>query len=207
MDKSSNRTLAKATETRLRILQRRKAKHAVRLERIFWSQLDDLAREAKVSTSELVFGLFEDNSGTRNRASLLRCHCLDRARSQANQSRLLAQSFDLLGVIAACPTPVAVITPQRRISAFNPAFGELLETLRQGGDAGRAIHLSFSEPIQKIQQRLIDEPRRILVFQVGLRVGDGAPTYFLSRFALADRSQGLESLIVLFFEPPRPKAP
>ena len=200
MNQRQGRNLQDASLTQLRILQRKGVKIAVRLENIFWSQLDDLARDDKVTTSKLVFDLFERNKETKNRTGLLRCYSLERVRSKVSVSSLNATSFDMLGLIAACPTPVAVITPQRKISAFNPAFGDLLGSIRGNSSKGLAIQLSFSEPLQKIQRYLIEQPRRIFVFQIGIQVGDTPVQYFFCRFALVDRSKGSQSLVVLFFE-------
>jgi predicted DNA-binding ribbon-helix-helix protein len=206
MNTHEGRSLAEAGKTQLRVLQRRGTKMAVRLERIFWSQLDDLAREAKSSTSKLVFDILASNAGALNKTGLLRCFCLERARSKSSISRLQAESFDMLGIIAACPTPVAVITPQRKIAAFNPAFSNLITLMRgsqnkdKNKDNGMAIQLSFSESVPKIQQSLLDQPTRISVFQIGIQVGTGVTQYHYCRFALADRSKAGESLIILFFE-------
>jgi len=200
MNQRKGRDLQDASLTQLRILQRKGVKIAVRLENIFWSQLDDLARDDKVTTSKLVFDVFERNKGTKNRTGLLRCYSLERVRSKVSVSSLNAASFDMLGLIAACPTPVAIITPQRKISAFNPAFSDLVGSMRGSLGKGMGIQLSFSEPLQKIQQLMIEQPRRIFVFQIGIQVGDAPVLYFFCRFALVDRSKGSQSLVVLFFE-------
>lgn len=200
MSTHEGRGLAEASKTQLRVLQRQGTKIAVRLERIFWSQLDELARDAKTSTSKLVFGLLSSNETSINRTGLLRCYCLDRARSKASVNRLQNESFDMLSIIAACPSPVAVITPQRKIATFNPTFSDVVTQMRGNQERGTGIQLSFSESIQKIQQNLLDNPTRISVFQVGIQVGDSAPQYYYCRFALADRAKAKESLIILFFE-------
>ncbi|MFN4140978.1 ribbon-helix-helix domain-containing protein [Aestuariivirga sp.] len=198
--------LRQAADTQFRVLQRKGVKAAIRLENIFWSQLDEYAREDGVSTSQLIFRIFEEHPGGHNRTALLRCYCLDRNRRRLSSARFQAQSFDMLAMIAACPAPVAVITAERRLAAFNPSFGEIINQIR-GGD-GRVIQLSFSEPLTSIQRRLIDEPKRIGAYHMGIQIGDGKPRFYLSRFALADRSQGMSSLIVAFLEvsPPLGKA-
>ncbi len=200
MSVHEDRGLAEAGKTQLRVLQRQGNKMAVRLERIFWSQLDDLAKDAKTSTSKLVFGILAANGESINRTGLLRCYCLERARSKASVNRMQNESFDMLGIIAACPTPVAVITSQRKIATFNPAFSEVVTQIRGNQDRGTGIQLSFSESIQKIQQGMLDQPTRISVFQVGIQVGTSLPQYYYCRFALADRAKAKESLIILFFE-------
>jgi hypothetical protein len=85
------------------------------------------------------------------------------------------------------------------VVAFNPAFGDLLSLLR-GDSKGRAIQFSFSEPLPRIQKSLIEQPRRIGVYQIGILVGEGKSRQYLARFAMADRSKGIESLLVIFFD-------
>lgn len=198
MESHYGRTLKEASKGQLRILQRGGVKLALKLEQIFWSQLDDAARESKTTTSKLVFEILAGSPGAANRTSLLRCFCLERARKLASLGRLSAESFDMLGIISACPTPVAVITSERKLAAFNPAFGTLAGSLRTG--AGQAIRLSFNEPLIKIQQCMIATPNRIFAFQVGIQVGDSPATYYRCHFAMADHKKGLQSLIVVFFE-------
>ncbi len=196
---ASSRTLADAATGRLRIMQRKGVKAAIKLEEIFWSQLKDFAKEDKTTVSQLVFGIFDQNPGSGNRTALLRCYCIDRSRRMVSVNRLNAETFDMLALIAACPTPVALITPERKVVAFNPSFGDLLSSIR--GDAkGRAIQFSFSVPLTRIHRSLIEQPRRITVYQIGILAGEAKSRQYLARFAMADRSKGLDSLLVVFFD-------
>ena len=198
------RSLTEANSTKLRVLQRHGVKMAIMLEKIFWSQLDDLAKNRGTSTTKLVFDILADYPKARNRTGLLRCYCLEQARTRASRERLQAESFDMLGVIAACPSPVAVITAQRKIAAFNPPFSKLIGTIRDNQDAqGTAIQFSFSEAVLKIQASILAEPTRIAAYQVGVQIGGGTAHYYICRFALADHSKGDQSLIIIFFESER----
>lgn len=188
------------TETSLKIIQRDGARSAIKLEAVFWSQLKDFAREDKVSLSELIYRIW-DKEPAKNRTALLRCYCLDRWRKNASVLQMHPARFDMLALIAACPTPVVIITPERRIAAFNPAFSTSILPPRQagGGDKSRALSITLSEPMRKVQQRLIEDARRIPVLQVGFQTGERT-TYHKARCALADRSIGYESLLILFLE-------
>ena len=198
------RSLGQAVETKLRVLQRHGVRMAIMLEKIFWSQLDELAKDKDTSTTKLVFDILAQYPKTRNRTGLLRCFCLEQARTRGSRERLQAESFDMLGVIAACPSPVAVITPQRKIVAFNPTFSKLMMTIRGSQDAhGTAIQFSFSEAVPKIQAALLAEPRMLVAHQVGVQIGGGNAHYYICRFALADHSKGDQSLIIIFFESER----
>lgn len=190
-----------ATATKLRLLQRAGAKTAVRLENIYWAQLQDFAREDKTTVTRLVLDQFEKNPDIANRTSLLRCYCLDRLRRRPANSPLVGQSFDLLALVSACPTPVAIITAERKLVAFNPSFSHLMREMR-GNEQGtqRAIQLSFSEPMPRILQYLINSPNDIKSYHLGLQLGEGKARYFGARFALADRSKGSDSLIAIYLE-------
>ena len=198
------RSLGQAVETKLRVLQRQGVKMAIMLEKIFWSQLDDLARDRDTSTTKLVFDILADYPKARNRTGLLRCYCLEQARTKASRERLQTESFDMLSVIAACPSPVAVITAQRKIAAFNPTFSKLIAAIRGNQTAqGTAIQFSFSEAVPKIQAAMLADPSSIAAYQVGVQIGGGPAHYYICRFALADHSKGDQSLIIVFFESER----
>jgi predicted DNA-binding ribbon-helix-helix protein len=200
-------TIRDACRTKLRILQRHGVKAAVRLELIFWSQMEEFAREDKMTVSQLAFAVFDAHADEQNRTSLLRCYCLDRSRRKARVEQLKAQNFDVLATIAACPVPVALITPERRLAAFNPPFGTLMDNLRRQSDDKRDIQLTFNEPLSAIRKRLIEQPLRISAYQIGLKIGDASPQFFSTRFALVDRTNPSASLLVAFIEPARHSPP
>jgi predicted DNA-binding ribbon-helix-helix protein len=194
-------TLIDATQTKLRLLQRAGTKTAVRLENIYWSQLQDFAREDKTTVSRLVLQQLDQHPNVANRTSLLRCYCLDRLRRKPAGSALVGQSFDLLALVSACPTPVAIITSERKLVAFNPSFSNLIRDMRSGDKgAQRAIQLSFSEPMPRILQHLNAAPNDIKSYHLGLQLGEGKARYFNARFALADRSRGNDSLIAIYLD-------
>lgn len=197
---SSEHALGAAAQTKLRILQRGGVRAAIRLEVIFWSQLEDIAKDEKQPLSQLVFGIFSASRAKGNRTALLRCFCLDRLRRKSGLAKISVESFDLLALIAACPAASAVITKERKIAAFNAEFGRLLNDLHKGAPEARAIQLSFSEPISKIQRRLLDRPHEITHYQIGIQHGGGAARYFMARFAIVDRSIGTNSYMVVFIE-------
>jgi predicted DNA-binding ribbon-helix-helix protein len=191
-----------AEKTRLRILQLHGQKLAIRLEEIFWSQLTELAKDDKTTLSRLVFRLLDKApKTTKNRTSFLRCYCIDRLRKRQPLSLLSGPAFDLLSLVSTCPVPTAVLTPERKIAAVNPALSTVIRELRTSiDDAPREINLTFSEPFPRIQKSLIDHPTTIKAWQIGLQAGSGKPRQFTGRFSLADREKGMTSLIVVFLE-------
>ena len=185
----------------LKILQRRGERVAIRLEDIFWAQLRDFAAEDRQKLSKLVFGIIDGTPDGANRTAGLRCYCLDRWRRRSAQLRVGQLNFDMMAIIAACPSPVVVLTPARRIAAFNPSFSaDVLRTpSAYSREERRPINLTFSEPLPAIYRKLIDDPRHIAVYQIG--VSSGAPaTHHRARFALLDRALGEQSHLIVFLE-------
>ncbi len=184
----------------LKILQHKGSRLAVKLEGIFWSQLAEMAKERKTRPSNIVFEALETLPPHKNKTSFLRCLCLDslRRRQQPMQA-LINQNFDLMAIIASCPSPIAIMTIERKIVAINPSFSDLAAGLRQASNANkRAINMSFSEALPKIVAVLIAHPQNIKTYQVGVQIGDGVARQFPARFALVDRSKKTESLIVVY---------
>lgn len=193
--------LGPAMDLRLRVLQRDKRKFAIKLEEIYWSQLEDFAREDKTTVSKLIASTTQDTRDGVNRTSLLRCYVLDRLRRRPQRNHFEGQSFDLLSLIATCPLPVAVITAERKLTAFNPAFSELIQAMRSDSTGSdRAIQLSFSEPLPKIIGQLVERPNEIRTYQVGVQLGEGQPRLFRARFAIADRSRIQDPLVVIYLQ-------
>ena len=196
----ANRVITSAGQSKLRVLQRGGFRAAIKLEAIFWSQLDELAHDGNTTTSKLVFELLDQAGAAKNKTAVLRCYCLDRARVKSAANIIQSTAFDLLGIVAACPVPVAVITAALKIAAYNPSFSSLINNIREAGDGNNAIQFSFGEAVPKIILALITEPNRIPTHQIGIQVGRAKPKFFYCRFALVDRSKGSQSNILLFFE-------
>ena len=190
-----------ASDTKLKIIQHKGRKFAIRLETIFWSQLGEFAKEDRMSVSRLIFRILNAGENVPNRTSHLRCYCIDRMRKKQPLSALIGPAFDMLAFVSACPTPVAIVTGERKLVAFNPAFSAIIRDIQPNQrEQQRAIGLSFSEPFPKIQKQLIDHPTNIKIYQLGLQIGTGQPRQFRARFALAEREKGTSSLVAIFLE-------
>ncbi len=189
----------RALHSHMRILQRKGKRIAIKLEDVFWSQLTDFAAEDKTTVSQLVFAIVDQLTADSNMTAGLRCYCMERSRKLASIQRISSVGFDMMAMIAACPSPVVVLTPARKVTAINPAFSTMMQEQRGEQQKGEALHITFADPIRAIQQRLINDPLNISVIQVGFITGTVA-RYYNARFALADRSKGFESLVILFVQ-------
>jgi predicted DNA-binding ribbon-helix-helix protein len=199
---NSDRDFQTAQKPVLKILQKDGQRQAVRLESIFWSELKVIAADRGTKTSRLVFALLNQLPEGTNKTSFLRCLCMDSLRRRQQPLQTLgSQGYDMMALIAACPSPVAIITIARKLVAINPAFSDLAARLRMAGDGqGRAIHLSFSESVPKLVDSLLNRPQSIPSCQVGIQLGESRARQFPARFALADRAKGTNSLIVMYLQ-------
>ena len=190
-----------SSDSKLKIIQRKGVKFAIRLETIFWSQLTEFAKEDQTTLSRLVFKVLNAGGEVPNRTSYLRCYCVDRMRKKQPLSALIGPAFDMLALVSACPTPVAIVTGERKLVAFNPSFSAIIRDIHPAvREPQRAISLSFSEPFPKIQKQLLDHPTDIKIYHLGLQIGTGQPRQFRARFAMAERDKGVNSLVVIFLE-------
>lgn len=146
-----------ASQPRQRILQRHHRRLSIKLEEVFWTQLETCAKEESLKLSDLVFGVAEsaeskDEPG--NRSSLLRAYCVDWLRKRLFQARLAASQVDIQLILAACPVPCVIITQQRRLAAHNPAFArEVLGRLVPPDDlkhAENVVRLTLSKSFETI---------------------------------------------------------
>ena len=195
-------TAADLTKTSMRVLQRKGRRMAIRLEDIYWDQLLDLAKTDGISLNELVFRIAGDLDKSTNRTSALRAFCLHRLRQEMALATMTSGSIDLAAIITACPLPVMVLTPERRIAAYNPAFAAqiLSPANRTAKDEGKSsLRLIFNQPFNQIVRQVHDNPRRIIAGQVGFSTGTSQSQRRV-RYALVDRTKGLESHLIVFIE-------
>ena len=143
-----------ASRPRQRILQRRHRRFSIRLEEVFWTQLETCAKEENQKLADLVFGVIESRGEPENRSSLLRAYCVDWLRKRLFQARLGASQIEIQLILAACPIPCVIITQQRMLAAHNPAFAhEVLGRLVPPDtwkNAENVIRLTLSRPFNSI---------------------------------------------------------
>jgi len=117
-----------------RIVQYKKRRYALRLETIFWRQLEQIAFRRRTKLGNLVAELAEANEGP-NLSSFVRGFCMVEAERDATRFRLASGSFDLLDILKGATAPALLLTDQRLIIDVNQALtdwiGPNVPTLRQ----------------------------------------------------------------------------
>lgn len=188
-------------EMETRVLQQNNLRLAVRLEKLYWQQLEEFAAADKHGLSAHVHALLMGAPVRQNRASFLRSHCLKRLKSDLNHRTAMPGETNLGEIITACPSPVFVVSPDRKILVFNPAFvSSILDVMKErAGGKPISPRLTFSQPFKKIVEYLIDNPNKVVAGQVGF-MSDTVTLQRNVRFALLDRALGADCPVVVFVE-------
>jgi predicted DNA-binding ribbon-helix-helix protein len=156
--------------SKLRIFQRQGKRYAMRLEDIFWLQLDDCAKASGHDLSELIFDVFDNDPKAKNRTALLRSYCVNWLRHKLTLAHLRALPLDLAAILAACPSPCFVITQERQLTAYNPAFAKEMwgfQGRSAANESSGPLQMSFARPFNKIVEALSLSPGKIIQGQMG----------------------------------------
>jgi predicted DNA-binding ribbon-helix-helix protein len=108
-----------------RIVQHQKRRYALRLEAIYWRQLEALADRRGWRVGRLVAGLARDHQGP-NLSSYVRGYCMVEAERDMARYRLTAGSFDLTTLLRGCPSPALLLNEERKILDTNQALADWL---------------------------------------------------------------------------------
>ncbi|HET8727660.1 MAG TPA: ribbon-helix-helix domain-containing protein [Alphaproteobacteria bacterium] len=129
-----------AEPTRLRILQHRGRRYAIRMEPTYWRVLQDAAAEFGCRLNHLVGGIATAGSG--NLTARLRLFCVRRLGRQLVEAKAAAGGTDMASIVRACPSPCLLITEARVVAFCNRPL-EALFGLEAGQLDGRPFEHFF----------------------------------------------------------------
>jgi len=134
-----------------------------RLERVFWTALDEVTKADGITVGEYVAKLQGGNTGESGLSSQLRASIMRRLMIKYNGLRIKIGGFNSKTIIAACPIPAFVISVDKKILFQNSAFLMYLQTgftgLESIEELGN-IKLTLEAPlIDIIEQLKIDSSR------------------------------------------------
>ena len=186
------------TDLSMKVLQRAGKRLAIKLEHIFWVQLEELAGQAKLSLAKYVHQVLEEGDPDDNRASVLRCHCLKTARDAKTAAYLTEGDLNLTLMLTACPSPAFILKDERTIVAHNPAFASRFMTETETGQGGRAfVRISYTRPFTRLREFLQQNPNKAL--NTLLVLSTGAKTHNCrARLMLA--GHGPDAFVLVFLE-------
>jgi predicted DNA-binding ribbon-helix-helix protein len=187
-----------STHLSMKVLQRAGKRLAIKLEHIFWVQLEELADQARLSLAKYVHQVLGEASPDDNRASVLRCHCLKAARDAKTAAYLTEGDLNLTLMLTACPSPAFILKDERTIVAHNPAFASRFMTEIETGQGGRAfVRISYTRPFTRLREFLQQNPNKAL--NTLLVLSTGARTHNCrARLMLA--GHGPDAFVLVFLE-------
>jgi predicted DNA-binding ribbon-helix-helix protein len=108
-----------------RIVQYRNRRYSVRLEPIYWRNLERIAERRQYRLGRLIATLAEEHKGG-NFSSFLRVYCMLEAERAFAARHLGTPLTGLMDVLASCPAPGLILSRHRTIVSYNDAFGDWL---------------------------------------------------------------------------------
>ncbi len=180
-----------------RVLQHNGKRISVKLEDVFWEQLDEIASNQGQTLSLLVHQALKDAPPFLNKTSALRVFCLKNIQRKIHAAELNQTTTNLTGFLTACPFPVFVLSMARKITFHNRAFKDTF--LAQDPDdsndfSGGSPRLTFSQPINRVFSYLNTHPLSVVTGQMGFTIG-GESHYNKVRYALINKTH-----LVVFVE-------
>jgi len=135
-------------------------RRGIRLERLYWRLLGEIAERRGLKRSRLVASVLEaSDPATENTASILRCFAVDNI--DAERSALVGRTSSnyVIGLLQQAPVPAFAINRQKKLHQVNPEFIQLLRAL--SGNPAERIHadvvqLTLETPIEELFQQLSD---------------------------------------------------
>lgn len=156
-----------------RVVTSEGVRHALKLERIFWSLLEAAAATERQRLGGYIAKVLGTRGPTNNKTSLLRTHSAEWMRRKLIEVSANSLSRKVLnGVVIAAPTPCFVVTPGNAIEMQNAAFLEMLNARISGEAIGSAtVRINFHSDLATLYKKFDERPVPFLTDQVIIHVG------------------------------------
>jgi predicted DNA-binding ribbon-helix-helix protein len=149
-----NSSLARWVEPQFRVVTTGNRRRGVRLERVFWKLLDEIAERRGFKRSKLIGDVLEEaGENTESVASILRCFAASTI--DLERSMLLGRlnPTHTIALMQQAPMPAFSINRQKKLQQVNAEFMQLLRPV--GDVAGTRstaefVHLALDTPIDEL---------------------------------------------------------
>jgi predicted DNA-binding ribbon-helix-helix protein len=144
-------------EPEFRVVARGGVRRGIRLERLYWSLLKQLAEKRRSTIGLLIDEIAALQAETANLTSAIRVACLRWLADENADLRKLASLQTVNGILAACPSPAFALSSTKKILAFNAAFQNLVKRqlpIAAGEDARQDLKLALDVNVAEIFSRL-----------------------------------------------------
>ena len=98
------------------------SRKGLRLEKIFWRVLEQVAHEENTSVSAIMQSADESQDQSPNLSSFARAYAAIWLKSKLGEAREIASFSHVVGTINACPSPAFLISQDRRLRSYNQPF-------------------------------------------------------------------------------------
>lgn len=143
--------------TDFRVVVRQGSRRGIRLERLFWATLKQLAEHNRLTIGEMVEEIARANADASNLASAIRVACLRWMADQGAELAKLTSLRTINSILGACPAPAFALSSTKKIVSLNSAFQSLVK--RQlpvgfGDETNRDLRLSLDLNVADIFAKL-----------------------------------------------------
>ena len=148
-------------------------RRGIRLERVFWDALGELAGERGMTLGAVVRDMLAALPPDGNLTSALRVAGMVWSRDRLARIRRRTSAASVFAVVQGCPSPAFVLTLDRRIVSYNQPFLSFIQTRFQAGlptDMLRGMRLTLDLPLDKVMEKLLAAPGSP-VFATGFVLG------------------------------------
>ena len=110
-----------------RVVARGGIRRGIRLERVFWTSLRQMAENRKCTIGMLIDEIAESQTGTGNLTSAIRVACIRGLADENLALRRLASIKTINAILVACPSPAFALSSSKKILTFNASFQQLVK--------------------------------------------------------------------------------
>lgn len=137
-----------------------KKRRGVRLEKIYWKLLDDIAKRRGVKRSRLIASIIEQEAeNPKNIASILRGFVARTLEDERHASASQNSELFLINLLQQAPLPAFAINRQKKLSQVNVEFMQLLRMMVGNMTekiSADVVQLTLDTPTEELFSRLVD---------------------------------------------------
>ena len=140
-----------------RVVARGGIRRGIRLERVFWTSLKQMAENRKCTIGMLIDEIAESQTGTGNLTSAIRVACIRGLADENLALRRLASIKTINAILVACPSPAFALSSSKKILTFNASFQQLVKRqlpVAPNDDARQDLKLALDLNVADIFARL-----------------------------------------------------
>jgi predicted DNA-binding ribbon-helix-helix protein len=158
-----------------RVVMARGGRKGIRLERIFWRVVSDLAAARRETLGTVVADAADNVPANGNLASTLRVQAARWLQDRLTELERLTAAENVYSIVHATPSPAFVLTADKRIVRYNQPFLNFLQArllASQSPDLMRAVRLTLDLHVEQVIEQLLQNPKLPVATGFALGVSD-----------------------------------